>query len=50
MIGSLSAAQRKSLAGLVNPAMREINELLNKVLAMPGVGEVLKPAIATLIA
>jgi hypothetical protein len=47
MIGSLSADQRKALAHLVNPAMPAVNQLFDKVLAIPGVGEVLKPSIDT---
>jgi hypothetical protein len=48
MIGQLSAEQRKSLAGLVNPLMPALNQLFDKVLAIPGVAEVLKPAIDSL--
>jgi hypothetical protein len=48
MIGRLSAEQRKSLAGLVNPLMPTLNQLFDKVLAIPGVAEVLKPAIDSL--
>ena len=48
MIGSLSADQRKDLAGLVNPTMPEVNQLLDKVLAIPGVSEVLKPTLDTM--
>lgn len=47
-IGSLSADQRKTLAGLVNPEMPAVNQLFDKVLAIPGVSEVLKPVIETL--
>jgi hypothetical protein len=47
MLGSLSADQRKTLAGLVNPSMPEVNQLFDKVLAIPGVSEVLKPALDT---
>jgi hypothetical protein len=47
MIGSLSADQRKVLANLVNPTMLAVNQLFDKVLAIPGVGEVLKPTIDT---
>jgi hypothetical protein len=48
MIGQLSAEQRKSLAGLVNPLIPTLSPLFDKVLAIPGVAEVLKPAIDTL--
>lgn len=47
MIGSLSADQRKVLANLVTPTMPSVNQLFDKVLAIPGVGEVLKPTIDT---
>jgi hypothetical protein len=48
MIGQLSAEQRKLLAGLVNPVMPTLNQLFDKVLAIPGVAELLKPAIDAL--
>jgi hypothetical protein len=48
MIGQLSDGQRKMLAGLVNPVMSTLNQLFDKVLAIPGVGEVIKPTIDTL--
>jgi len=48
MIGQLSSEQRKFLAGLVNPVMPTLNQLFDKVLAIPGVAELLKPAIDTL--
>lgn len=47
MIGSLSADQRKALANKVSPTMPEVNQLFDKVLAIPGVGDVLKPSIDT---
>jgi hypothetical protein len=47
MIGSLSSDQRKVLANLVTPMMPQVNQLFDKVLAIPGVGEVLKPTIDT---
>jgi hypothetical protein len=40
--------QRKLLAGLVNPMMPTLNQAFDKVLAVPGVAEVLKPTIDTL--
>ncbi len=46
--GQLSADQRKALTGMVNPAMAALNQLFDKVLAIPGVSQVLKPAIDTL--
>ena len=48
MIGQLSADQRKLLAGLVNPVMPALNQLFDKVLAIPGVAEVLRPTIMAL--
>jgi hypothetical protein len=41
----LSPQQRALLAGLVNPVMPALNQLFDKVLAIPGVAEVLKPTI-----
>jgi hypothetical protein len=43
--GQLSAEQRKVLAGMVTPMLASLNQLFDKVLAIPGVAEVLKPAI-----
>jgi hypothetical protein len=48
MLGQLSPDQRKIVVGLVGPAMTTLNQLFDKVLAIPGVGEVLKPTIDTL--
>ncbi|MFZ0399700.1 MAG: DUF937 domain-containing protein [Pseudolabrys sp.] len=45
LVGQLSDGQRKMLAGLVNPAMSTLNQLFDKVLAIPGVAEVIKPTI-----
>jgi hypothetical protein len=45
MIGSLSAEQRKAIANIVNPEMPAVNQLFDKVLAIPGVNAVLKPTI-----
>ena len=47
MIGQLSPEQRKLLAALVNPVMPALNQLFDKVLAIPGVAELLKPTIDT---
>ena len=44
-VGQLSADQRKLVAGLVNPMMPAFTQLCDKVLAIPGVAEVLKPSI-----
>jgi hypothetical protein len=48
MIGQLSAEQRKLLDGIVSPAKPMLNQLFDKVLAIPGVAEVLKPTIDAL--
>jgi hypothetical protein len=44
----LSAEQRKLLAGIVSPSLPTLNQLLEKVLAIPGVSDVLRPTIDTL--
>ena len=48
VVGQLSAEQRRVLAGLVSPVMPALNQLFEKVLAIPGVAEVLKPVIDAL--
>ena len=48
VIGQMSDAQRKTLAGLASPMMSTLNQLFDKVLAIPGVAEVIKPTIDTL--
>ncbi len=48
MLGSLSADQRKIIAGPVESGTATLNQALDKVLAIPGVGEVLEPAIGPL--
>src|SRR5262249_23927952 len=48
MLGQLSADQQKVVSGMVAPAMTTINQLFDKVLAIPGVGEVVRPAIDNL--
>jgi hypothetical protein len=45
LIGQLSPEQRKILAGLVNQSMPTLNPLFDKVLAIPGVAELIKPTI-----
>ena len=47
-VGQLSTDQRKLLAGIISPAMPTLNQLFDKVLAIPGVAEVLKPTIDAL--
>jgi len=48
LLGQLSPEQRNVLAGVVNPLMPSLNQLFDKVLAIPGVSEVLKPTIDAL--
>jgi hypothetical protein len=48
LIGQMTPEQRKLVAGIVNPLMPTINQLFDKVLAIPGVAELLKPAIDAL--
>jgi hypothetical protein len=48
LLGQLSPEQRKVLAGMVNPLMPPLNQLFDKVLAIPGVAELLKPTIDAL--
>jgi hypothetical protein len=45
LIERMTPEQRKLLAGVVNPLMPTVNQLFDKVLAIPGVSEVLKPTI-----
>jgi hypothetical protein len=47
MLAQLSPEQRKLIAGLVGPAMPALNQLFDKVFAIPGVSDVLKPVIDT---
>jgi hypothetical protein len=48
LVGQLSPEQRKIIVGLVSPAMATLNQLFDKVLAIPGVGALLKPTIDAL--
>jgi hypothetical protein len=43
--GQLSDEQRRTLAGVISTAMPAINQLTDRVMAMPGVGDVLKPTL-----
>jgi hypothetical protein len=47
-VGQLSAEQRKAIAAVINPLMPAVNQLCDRVLAIPGVAEVLKPSVDTL--
>jgi hypothetical protein len=46
--GQLSAEQRRVLSGMVNPLVAALNQLFDRVLAIPGVSAVLKPVIDNL--
>jgi hypothetical protein len=46
--GQLSAQQRKALSSLLDPLMPTLNQLFDKVLAVPGVSDELKPTIDAL--
>ncbi len=46
LAGQLSDDQRKILAGVITTAMPAVNQLTDHVMAMPGVGDVLRPTIA----
>ncbi|NVP56331.1 DUF937 domain-containing protein [Mycoplana rhizolycopersici] len=48
MLGQLSAEQKASLAALAKPSIDTLNALFDKVLAIPGVSDILKPAIDAL--
>ncbi|OOG71996.1 hypothetical protein B0E45_09620 [Sinorhizobium sp. A49] len=43
--GQLSAEQKAALAALITPMMSTLNGLFDKVLAIPGVSDILKPTI-----
>ena len=45
LVGQLTPDQRKIVAAVVAPAMPTINRLTDRVLEIPGVGEVLRPTI-----
>ena len=48
LTGQLSPDQRKFVAGLVNSVMPTLNQLLNKVMSIPGVSDELKPTVEAL--
>lgn len=50
LLGKLSPEQRSMVAGLINAALPSLKELIAKVLAIPGVGDVLKPTADALLA
>jgi hypothetical protein len=45
LAGQLTPDQRQTIASVVAPAMPLIDQLSNKVLDMPGVGDVLRPTL-----
>jgi phosphoglycerate-specific signal transduction histidine kinase len=45
LTGQLSDDQRKTLAGVITTAMPLLNQLSDRVMAMPGVGDILRPTI-----
>ena len=45
LVGQLTPDQRKIVAGMIATAMPTINRLTDKVLEIPGVGDVLRPTI-----
>src|SRR5262249_37353728 len=45
LVGQLTPDQRKVVAAVIAPAMPAINRLTDKVLDIPGVGDVLRPTI-----
>jgi hypothetical protein len=45
LAGQLTDDQRRTLAGVVTTAMPTLNQLTDRVMAMPGVGDILKPTI-----
>ena len=45
LTGQLTTDQKKTLAGVVGTAMPMLNQLTDKVMGIPGVGDVLKPTI-----
>src|SRR5262249_6880975 len=42
LLAQLSPEQRKVLAGIVNPLMPSLNQLFDKVLAIPGAADLLR--------
>src|SRR6516164_8094709 len=45
LIGKMTPEQRKLVAGIVSPLAPTLNQLFDKMLAIPGVSDVLKPTI-----
>ncbi len=47
-LSQMSPDQRKTLSALVAPVLPKVNEMFDKVLAIPGVSDILKPTIDAL--
>jgi hypothetical protein len=45
LVGQLSTDQKKALAGVVGTALPMISQLTDRVMGIPGVGDILKPTI-----
>ena len=50
MAAKLTPAQRTMLSGLITAALPSLKDLVAKVLAIPGVGDVVKPTADALMA
>ena len=48
LVGVMPAEAKKTIAGVIAPALPELNGQIDKMLALPGVGDVAKPAIEAL--
>ena len=48
LVGAMPADAKKTIAGVIAPALPELNGQIDKMLALPGVGDVAKPAIEAL--
>jgi hypothetical protein len=48
VIGQLSPEQQQVVAGMVNPVTPTLNQLFDKLLAIPGVADILRPTIDSL--
>ena len=48
MMGQMTPEQKATLSGIVKPVMTQLDTLFEKVLAIPGVSDILKPAIDAL--
>ena len=50
MAAKLTPAQRTMLAGAITAALPTLKDLIAKVLAIPGIGDIIKPTVDTLMA